>query len=172
MHSCCFIKAIGVESRNSCEITLSRPWLFSSTVKMSKEKLYLLKIVIISLFSLCCSAGNETCPTWLHLSEEGWCVCGSSLGYVNICNNETQQVSILRSFCLTTFDKDPNESVVGSCLFTQNHGQSTGGKDELYVEANKNLSLQDQQLCGYLNCQGQLCGECKSNHFHAYNPFY
>ena len=33
------------------------------------------------------------------------------------------------------------------------------------LKSTKNLSLQNQQLCGYLNRQGQLCGECKSNHF-------
>ena len=117
------------------------------------------------LLALCCGATNEACSTWLYPSKEGWCTCGSSLHDVMICNNETEEVSILRSFCVTTFDRDRSEAVVGSCLYTQNHGEDTDVKDGLYVRVNKNLSQQDQQLCSYLNRDRQLCGKCKPNHF-------
>ena len=117
------------------------------------------------LLLLCCGGANGACSTWLYPSKEGWCTCGSSLHDVMICNNETEEVSILRSFCLTTFDRDSSEAVVGRCLYTQNHGQATGVKDGLYIRVNKNLSQQDQQLCSYLNRDGQLCGKCKPSYF-------
>ena len=125
----------------------------------------LLIILHCFLLALCCGATNKTCSTWLYPSKEGWCTCGSSLHDVIICNNETEEVSILRSFCLTTYDKNRSEAVVGSCLYAQNHGQATGVKDGLYVRVNKNLSQQDQQLCSYLNRDGQLCGKCKPSYF-------
>ena len=131
---------------------------------MSKTSILLLIGLKCFLLALCCGGANGACSTWLYPSKEGWCTCGSSLHDVMICNNETEEVSILRSFCLTTFDRDRSEAVVGSCLYTQNHGQATGVKDGLYVRVNKNLSQQDHYLCSYLNRDGQLCGKCKSNY--------
>ena len=114
-----------------------------------------------------CSSYNQTCPTWLYSSsgEDGWCTCGSSLHGVIICSNKTQDVLILPPFCLTSSKKDSNNAVAGGCLFQWNHGHVGGGRNGLYMEVNRNLTQQDTQLCDYLNRQGQLCGECKSNHF-------
>ena len=42
-----------------------------------------------------------SCPTWLYLSEEGQCTCGSSLGIIMMCDNDTQEAKILWAFCLT-----------------------------------------------------------------------
>ena len=122
-------------------------------------------LVFVSLVSLCRSAEKESCPTWLYPSEEGWCTCGSSVRDVILCNNETQQVSIMKSFCLTSSERDANQAVVGSCLYTQHHGQPADGKGGLYLKVNQNLSKQDQQVCGYLNREGQICGKCRSNHY-------
>ena len=112
-----------------------------------------------------CSAGNGSCPTWLFLSKNGWCTCGNSYHDVILCNNETQKVSIRRSFCMTSSDRDTSEAVVGSCLFAQHHGQGADSKDGLYIWVNKNLPKQSQQQCGYLNREGQLCGKCRANHY-------
>ena len=110
---------------------------------------------------------NKSCPTWLYLSEEGWCTCGSSLLNVIMCNNISQQVGIENSFCLTSFnpDQDPKEPVVGRCIYIQNHGKYVKGGSGLYCEVDQNLTQQDHQLCDYLNREGRLCGACKENHF-------
>ena len=110
---------------------------------------------------------NKSCPTWLYLSEEGWCTCGSSLLNVIMCNNISQQVGIQNSFCLTSFnpDQDPKEPVVGRCLYIQNHGKYIEGSTGFYYEVDQNLTQQDHQLCDYLNREGRLCGACKENHF-------
>ena len=102
---------------------------------------------------------NRSCPTWLYQTEEGWCACGSSLLNVIFCNNISQQVSIGNSFCLTSLDQDHNEAVVGRCLYHQHGGAG------VFIEVDKNISRQDQQLCGYLNREGRLCGHCQHNHF-------
>ena len=125
-------------------------------------------LVAFTLVSLC-SCSNESCPTWLYHSEEGWCSCGSSLHGDIICNNFTQEVSIFRSLCLTNFNthQSPPQEVVGSCLYAQGRFHHLW-KDNIgvaYASVNPNISKQDEQLCGYLNREGRLCGECFPNHF-------
>ena len=112
-------------------------------------------------------ATNSSCPTWLYLSDEGQCTCGSSLLNVLICSNVSQTVSIQNSFCLTSFDveRDPKKPVVGRCLYVLNHGKYIDGGFGLYYEVDQNITQQDHQLCDYLNREGRLCGACKENHF-------
>ena len=60
--------------------------------------------------------------------------------------------------------RNTGKAVVGSCLYTQNHGQPISNHADMYIKVNANLSLQDQEVCGYVNREGQFCGNCKSNH--------
>ena len=110
-------------------------------------------------------AYGEPCPTWLHPSGDGECLCGATLGTVVVCNNETQQVGVLSSYCLTSNGDGSNTSVVGSCLAAVNHGDKLLSSVGHYNKVLKNLSEQEEQTCGYLNRQGRLCGKCKPNHF-------
>ena len=128
-------------------------------------RLIVLLKVVTFLVGQCSGVDNGACPTWLYLSEKGWCTCGSSVHDVMTCDNETQEVSIRRSFCLTSFDGDTSKAVIGSCLFAQHHGHGADSDKGLYIKVNGNLSQQDQQLCGYVNREGQLCGRCRSNHY-------
>ena len=124
-------------------------------------------MVVITLLSLSSCSSSESCPTWLYPSTEGWCTCGSSLLNVILCSNETQDVSILSSFCLTSWDShsDLDKAVVGPCLYGQNHGEAITNGAGVYVTVNQNISEQNEELCGYLNREGRLCGLCKPNHF-------
>ena len=112
-------------------------------------------------------AGSDSCPTWLYLSEEGVCTCGSSLLNVILCNNASQQVAIQSSYCLTAFDsnQEPKRPVVGRCLYAQNHQKYIDGGTGLYIKVEPNISQQDHQLCDYLNREGRLCGAYRQNHF-------
>ena len=114
----------------------------------------------------CCS--DETCPTWFYRYDKGRCRCGSSLGTVVVCNNETQEVSVLGSFCMTSIslhENCTNTTVVGRCLFSLHHGKETADSNGLYIEVHPSPSTQDHKLCGYLNRQGRLCGSCKQNYY-------
>ena len=122
------------------------------------------------LFSLLLvvAAGDESCPTWFNrYSQDGPCECGSSRGSVITCNNETREVGVLKSYCLTSNgDEDGCDSnVVGRCLVIVNHGEKVNGTDGLYIKVYPKISEQDRQTCGYLNRQGRLCGECKEHHY-------
>ena len=112
----------------------------------------------VVLISVSCA---KSCPTWLHPSGDGECLCGATLGTVVVCNNETRQVGVLDTYCLTSNGDGSNTSVVGRCVEAVNH------RKKLFWGYNKvlgNLSEQEEQTCGYLNRQGRLCGKCKPNH--------
>ena len=116
----------------------------------------------VLLFSVACA---ENCSTWLHPSGDGQCLCGPSLGTVVVCNNETQEVGVLSSFCLTSSGDGSNTSVVGRCPMVLHNGERLLSPVGIYDKVLPNISEQDQQTCGYFNCQGQLCGKCIHNHF-------
>ena len=107
----------------------------------------------------------EPCHTWLYPSGDGQCLCGSSLGTVVVCNNETQEVGVLAAYCLTSNGDANSTSVVGRSLVVTNHGDRLLSWVDIYNRVEKNISAQDQQTCGYLNRQGRLCGKCKPNHY-------
>ena len=115
----------------------------------------------VVLISVSCA---KSCPTWLYPSGDGECLCGATLGTVIVCNNETQQVGVLDTYCLTSNGDGSNTSVVGSCLVALNHGEKLLNSG-LYNKVLGNLSEQEEHTCGYLNRQGRLCGECKPNHY-------
>ena len=114
----------------------------------------------VLLVSVSC---NESCPTWLHLSGDGKCVCLPLYTWV-VCENETQ-VGVFDFYCLTSNGDGSNTSVVGLCLPAVNHGEKLLSRTGVYYKVSRYLSEQEEQTCGYLNRQGRLCGKCKPNHF-------
>ena len=122
--------------------------------------MFALRIVVL-LISI---AYAEPCSTWLYPSGDGKCFCGATLGTVVVCNNETEQVGVLTSYCITSNGDGSNTSVVGRCLASMNHGERYLGSVEHYYRVFGSLSEQEEQTCGYLNRQGRLCGKCKLNY--------
>ena len=117
----------------------------------------------ILLISVSC---DESCPTWLHPSGDGECVCDPLQTVVvckNECKNETK-VGVLNIYCLTSNGDESNTSVVGACLATVNHGERLLSQIGLYNKVFENLLDQEEQTCGYLNRRGRLCGKCKPNY--------
>ena len=133
---------------------------------MERVAAILLTLLICSLKIVCSFAsedtGNGSCPTWLYRSDQGQCVCGSGLLNVILCNNVSQEVSIQDTFCLTSYGNGSNDVVAGRCLYAYCQPRSVL---DLYDDVDKNISSQDKRLCGYLNRQGRLCGQCKKDHF-------
>ena len=123
--------------------------------------------VLFSLL-LVVAAGDESCPTWFNrYSKDGPCDCGKRVGSVVTCNNETGEVGVLGSYCLTSNENEDgcDSNVVGRCLAMVNNGSKLSGTGRLYSKVYPNISEQDRQTCGYLNRQGRLCGECKEHHY-------
>ena len=118
---------------------------------------------VVGLYVLLISVScNESCPTWLHPSGDGKCVCIPFHTLV-VCENKTQ-VGVIEFYCLTSNGDGRNTSVVGRCLAAQNHGDKLLNRAGVYHKVLGNLSEQEEKTCGYLNRQGRLCGKCKPNH--------
>ena len=123
--------------------------------------------VLFSLL-LVVAAGDESCPTWFNrYSQDGPCECGRNIDSVITCNNETGEIGVLESYCLTSNEDEDgcDSNVVGRCLVIVNHGIKVNCTDGLYIKVYPNISEQDRQTCGYINRQGRLCGECKEHHY-------
>ena len=107
----------------------------------------------------------RNCSTWLHSSEDGVCVCGSTIGTAIICNNETQEVAILEWYCLTSDADGSNKSVAGRCFVVYKPGVQSQTPAGEYYRVAPQLARQENKTCGHLNRQGQMCGQCKPRHY-------
>ena len=122
-------------------------------------------VAVLSVLLIAVAIADGPCHTWLYPSGDGQCLCGSSLGTVVVCNNETQEVGVLMSYCLTSNGDANSTSVVGRSLVVTERGDRLLSVAGIYNKVQGNISAQDQQTCGYLNRQGRLCGKCKPNHY-------
>ena len=103
-------------------------------------------------------SGGRICPTWHYFSEEdGQCVCGSSLNGLVTCNSTERVIGVYLSYCLTS---DGNKSVVGHCLTKDVKQEVLLGSLGNYLKVFPSLPEQDKNMCGFLNCEGRLCGQC------------
>ena len=75
------------------------------------------------------------------------CQCGSNLGGLVKCDGNSFDVQVLTCYCMTHYEKDPNITVVGACLYTC-QPRSSDYHDALYCDP-----IRD----------GQLCASCKKN---------
>ncbi len=112
--------------------------------------------------SLAMDSNATQCPTWyipVHPGNDsmGQCKCGSSPYGVVQCNQDKQEVSIASGYCMTQSRNDLNKTVVGYCPY---HMYSRSG----YRHLPRNVSELDSRMCGPMNREGQLCGQCKPGH--------
>ena len=138
------------------------PYASRKVAKSSKRGMWLSFGVCVAL--LVVISAESSCPTWLYPSGDGHCLCGSGLGTVIACNNETRQVGVLRTYCLTSTGDGSNISVVGKCLAFIASSERLLTPVDVYVKVMPNIHDQDEETCGSLNRQGLLCGQCKPNH--------
>ena len=119
--------------------------------------------VTLSVILFATVYADKACSTWLRPIGPNECQCGSPLGTVVACNNETQEVGVLGSYCLTSTGDGSNMSVIGRCLAAIAHGERLLSETGNYKKVYGTLFEQESRTCGYLNRQGQLCGQCKPN---------
>ena len=80
--------------------------------------------VTLSVILLATVYADKACSIWLHPIGPNECQCGSPLGTVVACNNQTQEVGILGSYCLTSTGDGNNTSIIlGRCLAAIAHGE-------------------------------------------------
>ena len=99
---------------------------------------------------------DQQCPTWFFPdpSSNGTCRCGDSVHNAVRCNESTKEVAILDCYCMTYYEL--TGPVVGACFYNCMR--------ELYYLLPSDVTKLNNNMCGYLNRAGQLCGECKENY--------
>ena len=109
--------------------------------------------------------GDKTCASpWLfpQRSANGstTCECGSGLGGVVKCNSTTQQVLILKCYCMT-YDIDESELIAGVCLYGcfTNRSVYHSPYYSPYYSLPSNIT-QLNEVCTDFHRDGQLCGKC------------
>ena len=103
---------------------------------------------------------HQQCPTWFFPdpSSNGTCICGDDIDGAVRFNKSTKEAAILSCYCMTY-----NEStgpVVGICFYNCVHNVL---KDDLYHLLPSDV-VELNNMCGYFNREGQLCGKCKENY--------
>ena len=74
------------------------------------------------------------------------CHCGSNLGGLVKCDRNSFEVRVLTCYCMTHYERDPNITVVGACLYACH--QPNGSDDHGPVYCGLNAPARDGQLCG------------------------
>ena len=90
------------------------------------------------------------------------CECGSELGGVVKCNNETKELQVLLCYCMT-YNVLSDTYFVGTCIYACFSTYNT-----LYsVPSRVNGTELNAFMCGgnaHFHREGQLCGECEGEH--------
>ena len=105
---------------------------------------------------------DPLCPTWFFLWN-GTCRCGDNVHDAVRCNDSTKEAAILDCYCMT-YNKSTGP-VVGACFYNcENPTVNPLLKDEVYHLLPSDVTELNNNMCGYLNREGQLCGKCKENY--------
>ena len=102
---------------------------------------------------------HETCShPWTIASEDNGttkCECGDTMYGVVRCDQNTFQLEILQSYCMT--HSDASGTAIGHCMVTFLHIYTT-----LYTLTN--VSTLNNAMCGSLHRTGQMCGGCEEGY--------
>ena len=98
--------------------------------------------------------GDSRCPPWfLTRDKERGCEPGPSLGGIVEPDRKTLQSQVADCYCMTG-DKNGSNLLLSACLYAC---VSVSGAYPLPCEVEELENV----MCGDLNREGQLCGECK-----------
>ena len=142
---------------SSVEVALDGVQLHNSTLVVVKHNCKCKELQE----SAAAASHDPQCPTWFFpdSSSNGTCKCGDDIHDTVRCNNSTKETAILDCYCMTY-----NEStgpVVGACFYNcDNSAVNPLLKDDLYHLLPSDITKLNNYVCGHLNREGQLCGNC------------
>ena len=110
--------------------------------------------IFIFLFSLTeqTTAEQDVCPPWFNNT--------SSIRSIVRCDSDS--VFLLLGQCMT-YNSTKDITEVGPCQYIQ-HLNTTSLDQLLYIQLPNNVSLLNESMCGPLNREGPLCGNCKEDY--------
>jgi uncharacterized CHY-type Zn-finger protein len=116
----------------------------------------------VLLLIMMMAASSGACPLWFRNKSSERCECGDSLGGVVNCNQETGELSLLFCYCMTYSEK-MDKTVVGPCLQSCNRRNTPKCRSLNLIETD-NRSALNAVVCGDLNRDGVLCGQCREDY--------
>lgn len=138
-------------------------------MKLINQKSIIVALAYFGLLLLERTAANE-CPSWFYHPQQNTseCVCGDRVNGIVICDNVTQDVHIMKTFCVTPNSDSDNTLVIGKCYASQLYPLYPKLQTS-YYKLPRNESNLEYIMCSYVNRRGRLCGKCKNN---SYPPAY
>ena len=79
-------------------------------------------------------------------SDNTSCHCGSKLAGLVKCDHKSFEVQVITCYCMSHYQKDPNITVVGACMYLCH--QTRGSDFHPVLSCGKNERTRDGQLCG------------------------
>ena len=116
--------------------------------------------LLILLFSF--TEQTTTCPPWFipdNTSSTG-CSCHDSYAAVK-CSSEFPLLHF--GYCMT-YNTSTETTEYGPCPYITRYNNTTVVDDVFYIQLPSNVSLLNESMCGPLNREGTLCGECKDGY--------
>ena len=109
------------------------------------------------------------CPPWFISNENSSsrCVCSDAFPEVVRCDQVSQKSFLRLGYCMTYNENLTESTLIGSCPYLHHYNVV----DRKYIQLPQNTSQINDFICGALNRQGQLCGQCKEGYgpgLHAY----
>ena len=102
--------------------------------------------------------------TWqFYNTTSKMCECGNDIHGAVLCNNTTNSVHLLDCYCMTLNKTDQYQ--VGKCFIGCEHTLSQ--KDHTYSLLPSDKFKINHWLCGDLNKNGTMCGNCLPNYSHT-----
>ena len=105
---------------------------------------------------------------WTIAKNEGnttSCHCGSNVGGLVKCDDNSFDVQVLTCYCMSHYQKDPNITVVGACMYLCH--QPLGKDYHTVLWCGKNEPSRDGQLCG--SCRKGFSPPVYSYDWHCVN---
>ncbi len=103
---------------------------------------------------------SVSCPTWFVPVTDfniTTCKCGPAFARTVYCSEALQQVGVLHGDCMTYWNSI-NTTVLGRCPYNLFQRDTPS----VYLKLPSNVSELNDYMCGTLNREGLLCGQCKS----------
>ena len=108
------------------------------------------------------TSNSTSCPPWYFHNGEV-CECGSDLDGRVHCDPEIGYILVLDGYCMT-YDNNTGKTLTGACLYTFFNITEVNPYLSNYHKLPLDSSEFTNEMCGFFNRQGQLCGQCEEGY--------
>ena len=115
-----------------------------------------LSILVLIVIAVVRAQDHGQCPTWFRPNgTSNGCECGSEVGGLIQCNQQTKTVAIQLGFCMT-YNNSTGQTLFGF----NNFGQYSNVTNRFFVPLPSDPLQLNNYTCREYNRKGLLCGKC------------